>query len=317
MSTNVTGMAAAPFLKWPGGKRQLLAQYAPYLPQVIEGRYFEPFVGGGALFFHLRPFQAVLGDANEELINVYRVVRDQPLQLIANLLSQGKTKEHFHEIRGWDRRNSQGRRVLDELSPIDRAGRFIALNRLSFNGLVRYNRKGEFNAPYGYYADPVIANPWNIMAASLALRNVELLAGDFRQLIGRFSPGEPDEFTAKDFIFFDPPYAPLVEQGSNFNAYTGDGFGEKEHIELAEFFIDLGAKGIPAMLSNADTPFVRALFSSEKIIEIQARRRINQDGNGRGKISELLILNQAHARFSKIKWSVCPEKSLKFLGTTK
>lgn len=274
---------ARPFLKWPGGKRQLLNKYAQYIPDKDNiSRYFEPFVGGAAMFFHLQPTRAILSDLNADLITTYRVVRDKWQDLIAALAKHTAREDHFYKVRAWDRPDKSGRVPLAEKSDVERAARLIYLNRTAFNGLVRYNRQGQFNAPFGHYTNPTICDPLLLAMAGRVLKNATLCVADFQEAVEDARDG--------DFIYFDPPYVP-ISRTSSFTGYTGKGFGEKEQRVLASTFADLDSRGCRVMLSNSNTPLVRALYQEFNVVEIQARRNINSNGDKRGEITELLITN--------------------------
>ncbi|WP_338835374.1 DNA adenine methylase [Neomoorella thermoacetica] len=261
-----------PFLKWAGGKGQLLEQLQPLLPQNYS-RYLEPMVGGGALFFYLQPAYAILADLNDELINVYRVVRDNVEELIADLRRHRNTREYYYAIRDTD---------PARLPPVARASRFIYLNRTCYNGLYRVNRLNKFNVPFGRYKNPDIVNAAGLRAASGALQAADLRAGDFSLVLEYARPG--------DFIYFDPPYQPL-NRTSRFTSYTAGNFGEGEQKRLARVFRELTRRGCLVMLSNSDTPLIRELYRDFRIETVHARRAINSRPDRRGSITELVILN--------------------------
>lgn len=280
-STEITPREAKPFLKWVGGKQQLLAQYEAYFPTAFS-RYIEPFVGGGAVFFHLwnsnrLPQQVRLFDNNEELINAYRVVRDNVDALI-NLLAEHKknhSKDYYYRVRQLDRENIN-------LTDVERAARTIYLNKTCYNGLYRVNSKGQFNVPIGSYKNPRILYEEVLAAASIALQNVSLEVGDFRQLLTVAKKG--------DFIYFDPPYDPLSKTAS-FTSYTAGNFGDQDQQDLANVFTTLTDKGCLCMLSNSYTGFIRELYKAFRIEVVYAKRAVNSDANGRGNIKEALIIN--------------------------
>ena len=280
-STETTPKEAKPFLKWVGGKQQLLAQYEAYFPAEFN-RYIEPFVGGGAVFFHLwnsnrLPQHVCLFDNNEELINAYRVVRDQVDALIGLLAEHKKkhSKDYYYRVRRLDRENV-------DLTDVERAARTIYLNKTCYNGLYRVNSKGQFNVPMGSYKNPRILYEEVLAAASVALQNVSLEVGDFRQLLTAAQKG--------DFIYFDPPYDPLSKTAS-FTSYTAGNFGDQDQRDLADVFTTLTEKGCFCMLSNSYTEFIRELYKSFKIEVVYAKRAVNSDANGRGNIKESLIIN--------------------------
>lgn len=276
-------MPARPFLKWAGGKGQLLPELTNRLPPHF-GRYHEPFVGGGALFFSLwgggrLAAGATLSDYNAELIDCYRAVRDHAEELIAALLHHKPNfsdKEYFYEVRAWDRQPDFQRRPL-----VERAARTIFLNRTCYNGLYRLNNRRQFNAPFGHYKNPLIVDPENMREASRALRDVELHVGDFGDVVEQVRPG--------DFVYFDPPYVPLSATAS-FTAYTHQGFAEAEQRRLAEVFFALAERGCYVMLSNSYTALARELYAGQPVHEpILASRKINCDGKKRGEIEELIV----------------------------
>lgn len=272
---------ATPILKWAGGKSRLLKQYAPLLPDEF-GTYYEPFAGGAALFFYLqnrgRLTKAKLGDSNAELVNCYRVVRDD-VEALITLLAEHKqlhSKEHYYAIRALDRQTEQ------PLTPIERAARVIYLNKTCFNGLWRVNSKGQFNVPVGSYKNPPILDADNLRAASEALKEADLMHGDFRAQVGEAQPG--------DFVYFDPPYVPL-NATANFTSYTADDFTLEDQRDLADLFATLDKRGCHVMLSNSDTPLVRELYTGFCIETVQANRAINSKASKRGPISELVVTN--------------------------
>jgi DNA adenine methylase len=263
---------AEPFLKWAGGKRQLLAAYEPYFPHQY-GRYFEPFLGSAAVFFRLAPTAATLSDVVDEVVTTYVVVRDDVEGLIVNLGRHVNEREHFARVRALD---------PHRLPAVEGGARFIYLNRTCYNGLFRVNQRGQFNVPFGYYKNPAICDPWRLRRASEALRDVQILCADFEEAV------EPAK--AGDFVYLDPPYSPL-SQTANFTAYSKYGFGNASQERLASVFRRLDRRGCLLMLSNSDTELVRALYDPYRMIRVKARRAINSRGDRRGPVDELLILN--------------------------
>lgn len=266
---------ARPFLKWAGGKRRLLAQYAPLLPAEIRG-YHEPFLGSGAVFFFLRPRlqgRICLSDRVGELAATYRAVRDDVEGVIRRLRRHTYGKEHYYRVRAQNPKR---------LSPAGRAARFIYLNRTGFNGLYRVNRRGEFNVPFGRYVNPTICDAEGLRAASAALAEAAVEVGGFSVLPKKVRPG--------DFVYLDPPYHPLGGT-SNFTAYTSDGFGDGEQRRLAETCRALDEKGARFMLSNSDTPLIHTLYKGFRIGRAFALRAINSNPARRGRIAELVIRN--------------------------
>ena len=258
-------------LKWPGGKRALLNQILAFVPSTFN-RYYEPFVGGGALFFTLQPKQAVLADNNDELINCYKQVRDHPDAIIAYLSKLRNTKEDYYVIRESIPSENAGR-----------AARFIYLMTLSFNGIHRVNLQGNFNVPYGYkeYLDPCDAI--KILAVSACLSSVELRHGDF----------ELTSMDAKagDFIYFDPPYT--VAHGNNgFLKYNARIFSWSDQIRLATVAYDLAERGCRVLVSNADHPSIQELYSCFKMYRISRSSAIAASGEYRRRVTECIFYNE-------------------------
>lgn len=271
-----------PFVKWVGGKRGLLSQIIPLIPKEFNN-YFEPFVGGGALFFELyslgllKDKKVYLFDINAELINAYNVVKYNPSELIKNLreLKEKHSKEFYYEIRAWDRDESFSQR-----SEIERASRFIYLNKTCFNGLYRVNSKGYHNVPIGHYKNPNICDEHVIYGASEALQKTTILNASYKDVILHVKKN--------DFVYFDPPYYPLTPT-SSFTSYSEFSFLEKEQIELFEVFKKLNKKDVFVVHSNSDTDFIKKLYQEYKINYVECARFINSKSGGRGKIKEILI----------------------------
>lgn len=282
-ATKIISERPKPFVKWVGGKRQLLKQfrnlnlYPPHDFNPKKNTYFEPFVGGGAVFLDLLPQKAVLSDLNFELITTYKVVKNDVNKLIKLLKTYKYDKDFFLKIRS---------KSTKDLSAVQIAAKFIYLNRTCFNGLYRVNSKGEFNVPFGSYNNPLICDEDNLIKISKALKNVKIFNEDYKKVSEKAQKG--------DFIYFDPPYYP-VNRTSNFTGYTAEGFFEKEQTELRDIFVKLHKRGCFVMLSNSDTSFINQLYSSLdnkiKIHKIEANRNINSKASGRGKIKEVLITN--------------------------
>jgi DNA adenine methylase len=275
-------LVARPFIKWAGGKGQLLPDLLRYMPKNFR-RYHEPFAGGAALFFSLYtsgtiPRGGVLSDYNSELIDCYRTVRDQVDALIELLWQHASqhSQDYFLEVRSWDRQPGFLQRSL-----VERTARMIFLNRTCYNGLYRLNRRGQFNAPFGHYKNPLICDPENLRAVSQALQNIDLATGDFADVRHRAQPG--------DLVYFDPPYVP-VSATASFTSYTGQGFGEAEQHRLAELFFELAARGVHVMLSNSATPLAKELYVGKVPSAIvHASRKINCNGLKRGLVEELIV----------------------------
>lgn len=272
---------AQPVLKWAGGKRQLVDHILHRLPDGI-GTYFEPFVGGAAVFFALaeqgRFSRAVLSDTNEELIFTYRAIRDDVEGVIRALRRMPHSEEDYYRIREQTPR-----------SPVRRAARMIYLNRTGYNGLYRVNRAGKFNVPFGRYKCPTICDEQRLRSAARALATTELLVADFETVLAKASPG--------DAVYFDPPYVP-VSRTANFAHYQSGGFGMDAHRRLAEVFEHLVEKRVSAVLSNSDTTETRRLFGHLTHEVVRARRNINCDPSRRGQVGELLVFSpqQSFAR---------------------
>jgi DNA adenine methylase len=265
-----------PIVKWVGGKRQLMFELIKNMPKSYN-RYFEPFIGGGALFFELQPEQAYISDMNEELINLYSVVRDNVYELIKDLSKHEVSKEYFLEIRNIDRTEQ-----YTELSDVERASRFIYLNRTCFNGMYRVNSQGQFNVPFGHYKNPRIIDENNLLNCSELLKNTEIKCADFSEILTKVKKG--------DLVYFDPPYVPLNET-SSFTSYTKDGFDINMQFKLRDVCDELDNKGVKFMLSNSDTKLVNELYVNYEIKKVFASRQINANADGRGKITEVLVRN--------------------------
>ena len=265
-----------PIVKWVGGKRQLMFELLKNMPEDYN-RYFEPFIGGGALFFELQPDNAYISDMNEELINLYQVVRDNVDELIDDMQKHDISKEYFMEIRNIDRT-----REYENWSNVKKASRFIYLNRTCFNGMYRVNSKGEFNVPFGHYKNPRIVDENNLINCSNLLQRTEIKHADFSDILKKVKKG--------DFVYFDPPYVPLSET-SSFTSYTKDGFDIDMQFKLRDVCDELDSMGVKFLLSNSDTKFVNELYENYNIKKVFASRQINANADGRGKITEVLVRN--------------------------
>lgn len=264
-----------PFVKWVGGKTQLLKRYTSLVPRAPWNRYYEPFVGGGAMYFHFKPERAVLNDVNGELANAYRVVRDEVSELIVALGNHVYDKDHYYAVRDQD---------PDHLSHVERAARTIFLNRTGFNGLYRVNKKGLFNVPFGRYTDPTICDAPNLNACSEQLAQAEFRSEDFAAACRDARRG--------DFVYLDPPYAP-VSPTSDFTSYSAGGFGFDEQARLRDLLVRLHRRGVRFMLSNSDAPGLRSLYERAgwNVIRVRAGRAINSKTTRRGKVYELVVRN--------------------------
>ena len=274
-----------PFIKWVGGKRGLLEQILPLLPKNFKD-YHEPFLGGGALFFELyskgllKDKNIYLSDINAELINAYSVVKNSPYELIDSLkeYKAKHSKEFYYQIRELDRLDN-----YNTLSNLEKATRFIYLNKTCFNGLYRVNKKGYFNTPIGSYKNPNIADEDTLLNASKALQNATINVQPFEDVLN---------YAKKDdLVYFDPPYYPLNET-SNFTSYDSNCFLEDKQRELHQVFNKLSKYGVNVVLSNSDTVFIKELYKNFDINIVNANRFINSKSSGRGKIAEVLIRNR-------------------------
>ena len=267
-----------PILKWAGGKRSLLGEIRRYLPLKMN-TYYEPFVGGGALFFALvsddfagRPFRrAVLGDANAELISCYRALRSDPSGVMHALGAHRDGEAHFYDTR------AQNPAALSDAA---RAARMIYLNRNGYNGLYRVNRSGQFNVPFGKYATLRTVGTERLLAAARALQDIDLVVGDFEACVEAAGP--------RDFLYFDPPYVP-VSATSDFTTYSEGGFGNAHQERLAALMRRLRRQKVRALLSNSDCPTTRALYKGLPMKQVEVRRSINSVAARRGGVQELLV----------------------------
>ena len=296
---------ARPFLKWAGGKGQLLEQISQYLPQGLQNgsikRYVEPFIGGGAMFFYMvQQYQfeeCYISDVNQDLILTYKTIQKNVDDLIASLLTiqdqyrilnPENRRIYYYQVREFFNQNLT-RTTLNHSATIERAAQIIFLNRTCFNGLFRVNSQGEFNVPMGRYKNPRICDAENLKAVSQVLQKTQIHYGDF---------AESEAFVNQDtFVYFDPPYRPL-NKTSNFTAYAGASFDDREQERLRNFFVTLHGKGAKLMLSNSDPKFENAeddffeqLYKGYTIHRIQAGRNINSKVLSRGKINEILVIN--------------------------
>jgi len=273
-----------PYLKWAGGKRQLLPEIKKYLPKDLEkGRYYEPFVGGGAVLFEEQPKRAVINDSNTDLMLTYRAIRDHIGELIEalNVHKNTNSREYFFEVRGWDRDAEK----FKKLPEVERAARLIFLNKTCYNGLYRVNARGLFNVPYGCYPKPAICDEPALRAVHTYLRNneVEILNEDFADAVRT-----ADE---RSFVYFDPPYH--SSDRVNFTAYQAEKFDEKEQRRLRDAFAALTERGVRCLLSNSDTAFIRQLYDDARydIVPVVVKYAINPNVARHSGMGELLIRN--------------------------
>ena len=254
----------------------MLPELLARLPQTFEA-YHEPFVGGGALFFALggagRLGRVYLSDANAALIDVYLALRDHVAGVIAALQAHHYDRDHYYAVRA---------QRPDDLSLPERAARIIYLNKTCYNGLYRENRAGQFNVPFGRYKNPTICDEPNLRAVSAALQGVDIARRRFDTVLDYAKEG--------DFVYFDPPYVPLSPT-ANFTTYDRAGFGPADQTQLRDVFAELARRGVRALLSNSDTPFVRELYAGFRVEQLFAARAVNSRANGRGKVAEVVVLN--------------------------
>lgn len=284
--------ALKPFIKWVGGKRQLLNRIKEHIPDEFRA-YFEPFLGAGAVFFDLMPSKAYLNDINLELIALYEVIRDNPNELIHELAKhQNKnSKEYYYDIRSWDRSRGYANR-----SKVSKAARFIYLNKVGYNGLYRVNQKGQYNVPYGTYVNPKILDEPLIKHVSDYLRDndIQFTSVDFEEAVREVQMG--------DFVYFDPPYDPITSTAS-FTAYQKNGFNQEDQKRLKRCADDLVNRGAKVVLSNSNTKFINDLYNNDiegaqsdveyyVIHLVDANRNINSKGDKRGAIKEVLIVSK-------------------------
>ena len=267
-----------PFLKWAGGKRQLLPQLRRHIPETFE-RYYEPFIGSGALFLALQRNRVVINDSNADLINCYQVVENSVEELICALGQHRNIAEHYYAVRSWDRSPHYLNR-----SPIERAARIIYLNKTCYNGLFRVNSHGHFNVPFGRYTNPKFFDEDVLRAVSRYMNEneVELRNTDFETAVV--------DAQRNDFVYFDPPYDPISDTAS-FTGYDVNKFGKAEQNRLKVVVDDLTQRGCKVLLSNAYTPFIVDLYREYRQVQVEATRAINSNAQRRGKIHEILVMN--------------------------
>lgn len=280
-------IVARPFLKWAGGKSKLIPQYERFFPKEFK-TYYEPFLGGGAVFFHLvqhrPPFEAILTDINPELINAYCCVRDRVDDLIELL------EEHQVQHGKYQQKYYYQMRAASGKTEIEKAARLIYLNKTCFNGLYRENSKGEFNVPMGRYKNPKICQAELLRSVSLALQPAKIEVRKFEAVLDSAK-------SSQDFVYFDPPYYP-ISATSDFTAYSREDFKESEQLKLRDIFAELAHRGVKVMLSNSYCDFIHEIYnhppsfkneSLPNLQKISALRAINSDIKGRKKINEYLI----------------------------
>lgn len=270
---------AAPVVKWVGGKRQLLPQILPLIPKRMTA-YCEPFLGGGAVLFALQPKRALVNDLNQDLITVYRVIKEDADALIEHLSRHENTPEYFYRIRDLDR----DKEAYAAMSDVEKASRLLYLNKTCYNGLFRVNASGAFNSPYGHYRRPNIVNEQTIRGVSRYFNSCDItfFSGDFASVLEQVPKG--------GFVYLDPPYDPVSDTAS-FTGYNRGGFGRDEQVRLKECCDALTARGVKFLLSNSATPFIRELYGSYRVSIVQARRAVNSVASRRGAIEEVLVRN--------------------------
>ena len=269
-----------PFTKWTGGKRQLLSVIKSLMPDQYNN-YFEPFVGGGALFFDLAPKKAYINDFNSELINCYHQIKKNP-QILIELLAkhqENNSKEYYLDLRSADRDSR-----IDKMTDVERAARIMYMLRVDFNGLYRVNSKNQFNVPYGRYKNPKIVDGELLLSISKYLNDndIHILNKDFEEAV--------EDVRVGDFVYFDPPYIPLSET-SAFTSYTHEGFSYEDQVRLRDTFMKLDEKGAYVMLSNSSSPIVEELYKDFYIHKVEATRTNGAKSSSRGKISEIIVTN--------------------------
>jgi len=270
----------APFLKWVGGKRQLIPSIDAYLPKNIrEYNYVEPFVGGGAVLFYLQPQNAIINDLNKELTNVYEIIKNNLNDLILDLKKHKNEADYFYKIRALDRNDD-----FEDLNPVQRASRIIYLNKTCFNGLYRVNNAGEFNAPFGRYKNPNIVNKPTLKAVHKYLQsnNIQISNKDYSEILKKIDH--------KSFVYLDPPYYPISEN-SNFTGYVQGGWNIFDQVDLKTACDELNKNDIKFLLSNSSSGFIKDLYKDYKIFTVKANRAINSNGADRGEVDEVLIKN--------------------------
>ena len=276
----MNNLLLSPLLKWVGGKRQLLSDIIPMIDNKCS-TYVEPFIGGGAVLFSMQPKKAIINDYNHELINVYKVVRDNLDELLELLYihQANNSSEYYYEVRAWDRGD-----YLNKMSSIEKAARIIYLNKTCYNGLYRVNSAGQFNSPYGRYKNPNIVNEAVLKAVSNYFKNndIDIRNGDYRDTLINLDK--------RSFVYLDPPYMP-ISSSSSFTGYTEGGFGYNRQVELKEECDKLTQQGIRFVQSNSDCDEIRELYKEYKIKTVKAKRRINSVAKKRGEINEVLIYN--------------------------
>ena len=279
MKKRGTNKLVSPILKWAGGKKQLLPEIEKFLPDKIS-TYYEPFLGGASVLFFIQPKIAYINDYNSDLINVYDCVKNNLDELLESLKKHKNSSDYFYKIREIDRNPS----VFNKLTNVEKASRFIFLNKTCYNGLFRVNKAGEFNTPFGYYKAPNIVNETTLRAVNLYLNenDINYFSLDFEEFLNKVKKNS--------FVYLDPPYDP-ISISSNFTGYTNLGFDKKEQIRLKSVCDELDKKQVKFLLSNSATDFIKDLYINYNISIIKAKRSINSNASLRGNVDEVLIRN--------------------------
>jgi len=277
-------MTVKPIMKWVGGKRELLPELRKNIPSSFDketNTYYEPFIGGGALLFDILPHYGVINDSNEELINLYTVVKNDVDSLIREVSSYPYDKDFYYSIRELDRKEG----FPDFLSDIQRAARTLYLNKTCFNGLYRVNKKGQFNTPFGKYSNPTICKENDLKDVSSYFNDndISIMSGDFAQCVKDAQEG--------DFVYLDPPYVPLSKT-SSFTSYTKEGFEDCDQKRIKSIIDDLSNNGAYVLMSNSSSSDVFDLYSSDYSVEtVKVARKVNSKAHKRNKVDEFLIKN--------------------------
>lgn len=276
-----SNLLLSPMLKWVGGKRQLLSQITPMINKKCSV-YVEPFIGGGAVLFNMQPKKAIINDYNKELINVYKMVRDNLDELVELLKihEENNSSDYYYEIRALDRDA-----LFKNMSMVEKAARIIYLNKTCYNGLYRVNSSGQFNSPYGRYKNPNIVNEPVLKAISKYFNenDIKITNGDYKEAL--------KDLDKEAFVYLDPPYMP-ISSSSSFTGYTEGGFNYSSQVDLKEECDKLTEQGIRFVQSNSDCPEIRELYRDYKIKTVKAKRAINSVAKKRGEINEVLIYNE-------------------------
>jgi len=279
------------FIRWAGGKGKLIPQLKQFIPKEYN-TYIEPFLGGGSMFFYLKPTDSFLSDINEELINLYRVLRNNVEELIGDLKTHKNESEYYYQCRDYDRGS-----MYHKWTDIERASRTLYLNKTCWNGLYRVNSSGYFNVPFGDRKNPMIVDEDRLRECSKALQNATIAVGGYESIL------DTHKFVSEeDFVYLDPPYAPVKED--SFTSYTKEDFGKENQIELKRMCDKLNMNGVYFMLSNSAAPFILKLYDKYFINIIQAPRYINSDGNNRGNVEEVVITNYSTEKELKDFWEI-------------